>query len=99
MLAALQPKRLAVMHGSCYAGDCTAALSELAAFYDSAHASGVESTKTGIEELREGVDRLREKALVQLEDRGYHMRGKTLGDVGRLLARSAGAVMSGKPKD
>ena len=31
MLAALKPSLLAVMHGSCYAGDCTAALSELAA--------------------------------------------------------------------
>ena len=29
MLAALKPSRLAVMHGSCYAGDCAAALSEL----------------------------------------------------------------------
>jgi flavorubredoxin len=99
MLAALKPKRLAVMHGSCYAGDCTAALSELAAYYETAHAAGMETKKTTAEELGEGVARLREKALVQLEDRGYHMRGKTLGDIGRLLVRSAGAVKSGKPKD
>lgn len=39
MLAALKPSRLAVMHGSCYAGDCTAALSELAAYYEKAHAA------------------------------------------------------------
>jgi flavorubredoxin len=38
-LAALKPSRLAVMHGSCYAGDCTAALSELAVYYDNAHAA------------------------------------------------------------
>jgi hypothetical protein len=37
--------------------------------------------------------------LVHLEDRGYHMRGKTLGDIGRLLVRSAAAVKSEKPKD
>jgi flavorubredoxin len=37
MLAALRPKRLAVMHGSCYSGDCSAALSELAAYYEKAH--------------------------------------------------------------
>jgi flavorubredoxin len=99
MLAALKPKRLAVMHGSCYAGDCTAALSELAAYYDTAHAAGMETKKTTAEELGEGVARLREKALVHLEDRGYHMRGKTLGDIGRLLVRSAAAVKSEKPKD
>jgi hypothetical protein len=34
MLAALKPSRLAVMHGSCYSGDCAAALSELAAYYE-----------------------------------------------------------------
>ncbi|HEV2336545.1 MAG TPA: MBL fold metallo-hydrolase [Stellaceae bacterium] len=39
MLAALKPSRLAVMHGSCYAGDCAAALSELAGYYDTAHAA------------------------------------------------------------
>jgi len=39
MLATLKPKRLAVMHGSCYAGDCTTALSELAAYYETAHAT------------------------------------------------------------
>jgi flavorubredoxin len=39
MLAALKPSRLAVMHGSCYAGDCAAALSGLAAYYEKAHAS------------------------------------------------------------
>jgi flavorubredoxin len=34
MLAGLKPTRLAVMHGSCYEGDCTAALSELATYYE-----------------------------------------------------------------
>lgn len=33
-LAALVPKRLAVMHGSSYEGDCAAALNGLGAFYD-----------------------------------------------------------------
>lgn len=37
ILAALKPSRLAVMHGSCYAGDCASALSELAAYYEMAH--------------------------------------------------------------
>lgn len=40
MLAALKPSRLAVMHGSCYVGDCAAALVELAAYYEAAHAAG-----------------------------------------------------------
>ena len=39
MLAALKPNRLAVMHGSCYEGDCTAALSELVAYYERVHAA------------------------------------------------------------
>ncbi len=39
-LAGLKPQRLAVMHGSCYAGDCAAALNRLADFYDTAHAAG-----------------------------------------------------------
>jgi hypothetical protein len=39
MLAALKPSRLAVMHGSCYAGDCAAALSDLALYYERAHAA------------------------------------------------------------
>jgi flavorubredoxin len=38
-LAALAPRRLAVMHGTCYAGDGARALEELARFYDAAHAS------------------------------------------------------------
>ncbi len=37
-LAALEPRRLAVMHGSCFVGDCSALLFELAAFYENAHA-------------------------------------------------------------
>jgi flavorubredoxin len=37
-LAALKPNRLAVMHGSCYAGDCAAMLMELAAYYEAAQA-------------------------------------------------------------
>ena len=41
MLAALKPKRLAVMHGSGHAGDCTAALLKLAAYYEMAHAAKV----------------------------------------------------------
>ena len=39
MLAELKPTRLAVMHGSCYAGDCAIALLELAANFESAHAA------------------------------------------------------------
>jgi flavorubredoxin len=39
LLAALKPSRLAVMHGSCYTGDCAAALSELAAYFETAHAA------------------------------------------------------------
>ncbi|HXQ41763.1 MAG TPA: hypothetical protein VN821_10875 [Candidatus Udaeobacter sp.] len=39
MLAALKPSRLAVMHGSCYAGDCAAVLSDLAAYYEKVHAA------------------------------------------------------------
>jgi flavorubredoxin len=46
MLAALQPRRLAVMHGSCYAGDCASALVELAAFYEMAHAARMTASKT-----------------------------------------------------
>jgi len=38
-LAALKPSRLAVMHGSCYAGDCASALSKLAAYYETTHAA------------------------------------------------------------
>jgi flavorubredoxin len=38
MLADLDPRCLAVMHGSSYEGDCATALSELAAYYDGAHA-------------------------------------------------------------
>ena len=33
-LATLKPKRLAVMHGSCFEGDCVAELEGLAAYYD-----------------------------------------------------------------
>ncbi len=39
MLAALKPRRLAVMHGSCYAGDCAAALTKLADYYETALAA------------------------------------------------------------
>lgn len=35
-LAQLGPKRLAVMHGSCFEGDCADALLKLAAYYESA---------------------------------------------------------------
>lgn len=36
MLAALRPRRLAVMHGSSYEGDCAALLSQLADYYETA---------------------------------------------------------------
>jgi flavorubredoxin len=35
-LAALRPRRLAVMHGSCFVGDCADQLERLAAFYEQA---------------------------------------------------------------
>ncbi len=35
-LAALKPKRLAVMHGSCFEGDCVAELNALADYYERA---------------------------------------------------------------
>jgi flavorubredoxin len=38
-LADLHPKILAVMHGSCFAGDCSSALAQLADFYEAAHAA------------------------------------------------------------
>jgi flavorubredoxin len=38
-LAALEPRRLAVMHGSCFAGDCAASLSALAEHYERALAA------------------------------------------------------------
>lgn len=38
-LAALQPKTLAVMHGSCFAGDCAAELNGLADYYEKAFAA------------------------------------------------------------
>jgi flavorubredoxin len=38
-LAALKPARLAVMHGSCYQGDCASALLKLAAYYEKSHAA------------------------------------------------------------
>ena len=38
MLVQLGPRRLAVMHGSCFAGDCATALFELAAYFDKSHA-------------------------------------------------------------
>lgn len=39
MRAALKPHRLALMHGSCYVGDCAAALTELADYYENALAA------------------------------------------------------------
>ncbi|MBM3551921.1 MAG: MBL fold metallo-hydrolase [Alphaproteobacteria bacterium] len=39
LLAALTPRRLAMMHGSSYEGDCAAQLSQLADFYDAALAA------------------------------------------------------------
>lgn len=38
-LAALAPRRLAVMHGSCFVGDCAGELSKLAVYYERAHAA------------------------------------------------------------
>ena len=38
-LAALKPARLAVMHGSSFAGDCSTALNALADFYEKRHAA------------------------------------------------------------
>jgi flavorubredoxin len=35
-LKAVVPQRLAVMHGSCFSGDCVKALEDLAAYYDTA---------------------------------------------------------------
>ncbi len=43
LLAALKPNRLAVMHGSCFAGDCAAMLSDLAAYYEMVHAAKMAS--------------------------------------------------------
>jgi flavorubredoxin len=40
-LAALAPRRLAVMHGSCYSGDGAQALEELARYYDAALTAAV----------------------------------------------------------
>jgi hypothetical protein len=59
----------------------------------------MENKKTTAEELGEGVARLREKALVQLEERGYHLRGKSLADLGRLLKQSVAAMKTPKPND
>jgi hypothetical protein len=39
MLAARKPRRLAVMHGSCYPSDCAAALTEVAVYYERALAA------------------------------------------------------------
>lgn len=36
-LKALAPRRLAVMHGACFEGDCAGALERLADYYDGAH--------------------------------------------------------------
>jgi flavorubredoxin len=36
-LKALAPHRLAVMHGSCFEGDCASALDRLADYYESSH--------------------------------------------------------------
>lgn len=45
-LAALKPKRLAVMHGSCFEGDCENALLALADYYDSALAKAERLVRT-----------------------------------------------------
>lgn len=46
-LAALKPARLAVMHGPSYAGDCCAALLELAEFYERRHAAQAAGAQSG----------------------------------------------------
>lgn len=38
------PRRLAVMHGSCFSGDCTKALEQLAAYYDTAFKSAISAS-------------------------------------------------------
>ena len=43
-LAALKPKRLAVMHGSCFEGDCERALLALADYYDTSLRSAQQPT-------------------------------------------------------
>jgi flavorubredoxin len=40
-LKALAPRRLAVMHGTCFEGDCASALDRLADYYDSAHSKAM----------------------------------------------------------
>jgi flavorubredoxin len=40
-LKALAPRRLAVMHGTCFEGDCASALNRLADYYDSAHSEAM----------------------------------------------------------
>jgi flavorubredoxin len=42
-LAALHPKRLAVMHGSCFEGDCAGELNALADYYESALAAALKA--------------------------------------------------------
>jgi len=42
-LAALKPSCLAIMHGSCYAGDCAGALTSLAMYYENALATKMNS--------------------------------------------------------
>lgn len=44
MLASLRPRRLAVMHGSCFEGDCAAMLSDLAAYYEKANSERAEAS-------------------------------------------------------
>jgi flavorubredoxin len=45
-LATLEPRRLAVMHGSCYEGDCAGLLRELAAYLDGAHVARTAGLRT-----------------------------------------------------
>ena len=60
----------------------------------------METKKTTAEEFGRSVARLREKALVQLEESGYHLRGKNMADVAKLLKQSAAAMMkTRKPND
>jgi flavorubredoxin len=42
-LASLKPKRLAVMHGSCFEGDCAAELNALADYYEAALAAALKA--------------------------------------------------------
>jgi flavorubredoxin len=43
-LKTLAPRRLAVMHGSCFEGDCASALDRLADYYEASHQKAMAET-------------------------------------------------------